>query len=70
MLFLYPPSKLGLTSPVGGLSGRFNVDPGGRIIINPGRGGGPLHPSPRPRSPRILLTPEDFARALRGALKE
>jgi hypothetical protein len=70
MLFLYPPSKLGLTSPVGGLSGRFNVDPGGRIIIDPGRGGVPPHPSSHSRNPRVLLTPEDFARALRSALKE
>jgi hypothetical protein len=35
MLFLYPPSKLGLTSPVGGASGRFVVDPLGRVIIEP-----------------------------------
>ena len=33
MLFLYPPSKLGLTSPVGGELGRFGIDPGGRVII-------------------------------------
>src|SRR5579871_3317272 len=26
MLFLYPPSRLGLTSPVGGPQGRFNID--------------------------------------------
>ena len=35
MLFLYPPSKLGLTSPVGGASGRFELDPRGRVIIEP-----------------------------------
>jgi hypothetical protein len=37
LLFLYPPSKLGLTSPVGGPVGRFEIDPGGRVILNPGR---------------------------------
>jgi hypothetical protein len=37
LLFLYPPSKLGLTSPVGGPRGRFRIDPSGRVILNPGR---------------------------------
>jgi hypothetical protein len=70
-LFLYPPSKLGLTSPVGGLSGRFNVDPGGRIIIDPGRVIEPPRQFPRPEGPKpILLSPDDFARALRHALEE
>lgn len=67
LLFLYPPSKLGLTSPVGGMSGRFSVDPGGRIIIDPKRPGvAPLHQhAGAPKA--ILLAPEDFARALRIA---
>jgi hypothetical protein len=72
LLFLYPPSKLGLTSPVGGVSGRFSVDPGGRIIIHPGGSGiGPLRPPPGARIPKpALLRPEDFARALRSTLEE
>jgi hypothetical protein len=71
LLFLYPPSKLGLTSPVGGMSGRFSVDPGGRIIIDPGRVIRPTRPSPRTGHPKtILLSPEDFARALRSAWSE
>ena len=37
LLFLYPPSKLGLTSPVGGAMGRFAVGPKGRVILPPGR---------------------------------
>lgn len=36
-LFLYPPSKLGLTSPVGGANGRFSLDTAGRIVLKPGR---------------------------------
>jgi len=32
-LFLYPSSKLGLTSPVGARAGRFDVDRVGRIIL-------------------------------------
>jgi hypothetical protein len=34
LLFLYPPSKLGLTSCVGGAIGRFRIDPAGRILLN------------------------------------
>jgi hypothetical protein len=37
MLFLYPPSKLGLTSPVGGEAGRFPVDRDGNVEIRPKR---------------------------------
>jgi len=33
-LFLYPPSKLGLTSSVGGPLGRFEIDPWGRIPLS------------------------------------
>ena len=35
LLFLYPPSKLGLTSCVGGQLGRFAVDPAGRAALSP-----------------------------------
>ncbi|HMC61874.1 MAG TPA: hypothetical protein VKJ01_21955 [Candidatus Solibacter sp.] len=35
LVFLYPPSRLGLTSPVGGSTGRFAVDSAGRIVIGP-----------------------------------
>ena len=37
LLFLYSPSKLGLTSPVGGSSGRFAVDPHGNALVENGR---------------------------------
>lgn len=37
LLFLYVPSKLGLTSPVGGSSGRFTVDRYGNAMIENGR---------------------------------
>lgn len=33
-LFLYSPSRLGLTSPVAGLGGRFAIDLQGRIAMN------------------------------------
>ena len=35
LLFLYPPSKLGLTSCVGGPLGRFPVDPMRRVTLSP-----------------------------------
>lgn len=34
LLFLYPPGKLGLTSPVGGAMGKFSLDAQGRILVN------------------------------------
>lgn len=34
LLFLYPNSKLGLTSWVGGTLGRFEMDPAGRVLLN------------------------------------
>jgi hypothetical protein len=33
-LFLYPPSRLGLTSPVGGRMGRFVIDSQDRIVMD------------------------------------
>jgi hypothetical protein len=35
LLFLYAPSKLGLTSPVGGTMGRFAMDSHGQVVMNP-----------------------------------
>jgi len=37
LLFLYQPSKLGLTSPVNGNFGRFKLDSSGRILLNAAR---------------------------------
>jgi len=34
LLFLYPPSKLGLTSCVGATLGRFSLDPGGGVLLS------------------------------------
>src|SRR5262249_17838675 len=36
-LFLYQPSRLGLTSPVNGNYGRFKLDSNGRIMLNAAR---------------------------------
>ena len=68
LLFLYPPSRLGLTSSVGGSMGRFNVDPWGRVLLSahhlsafrtdPVLGG----------KPRVHFS--DFALAVRKACEE
>jgi hypothetical protein len=34
MLFLFPPGKLGLTSPVGGELGKFRLDEYGHVLLN------------------------------------
>jgi hypothetical protein len=34
MLFLFPPGKLGLTSPVGGQLGKFLLDSYGHVLLN------------------------------------
>jgi hypothetical protein len=61
MLFLYPPSKLGLTSAVGGASGRFPVDPAGQVIIEPRKVGLPT----RIDFPgKLRMLPGEFFRAL------
>ncbi len=44
LLFLYPRSKLGLTSPVGGPAGRYAVDAAGRVLVPSPQNG--LHPFP------------------------
>jgi hypothetical protein len=68
MLFLYPASRLGLTSPVP--NGRFPVDSGGRIVVPPSRhpaGTSPLHSQP---PPSLRIDPGDFGRLLRRAEQE
>jgi len=64
-LFLYPPSKLGLTSPVRGPAGRFRIRGPGRIVVPPGQR--PILPPPvRTRLDGNGEIPiEDFARLLR-----
>lgn len=68
MLFLYPPSRLGLTSPVPG--GRFPVDSGGRIVIpSPRRPSSalPLYSQP---PPDLRIDPDDFRLLIRRAEQE
>jgi hypothetical protein len=68
LLFLYPPSKLGLTSSVAGRIGRFTVDPWGRVLLS-------AHHLSAFRADPVLggksrVALSDFARAVRRASGE
>lgn len=56
LLFLYPTSKVGLTSPVGGERGRFRIDAKGQVIVNAERAELFERTSIRERSPNRLRT--------------
>jgi hypothetical protein len=68
LLFLYPFSKLGFTSPVGGPMGRFVVDEGLRVLLEPASR--TIVPStPLPNSPpgKTQVSLDDFVRVLSRA---
>jgi len=72
LLFLYPPSKLGLTSPVRGPLGRFRIGPDGQVVLDPGRID---FLAPRPGvgdqlRGRTSLSPRELVRFLRLAEEE
>lgn len=81
LLFLYPPSRLGLTSPVGGPLGQVGLDPSGQhvaeqapvIVSNTGTShtgaGNTRNSSPAARSAR-LISVSQLARAIRAARGE
>jgi hypothetical protein len=66
LLFLYPPSKLGLTSAVGGALGQFHLDSAGGILLSEWQlaafQADPLFAG------RSRITLSDLARALRRAV--
>jgi hypothetical protein len=68
LLFLYPPSKLGLTSSVGGAMGRYTIDPWGRVLLSE------QHVSAFRGDPilggKSRIRFSDFALAVRQARKE
>jgi hypothetical protein len=72
LLFLYPPSYLGLTSPIGGRRGQIRLDSAGQIIL--GRSALPgkqtaMQPvsSSSSRFPRASVTLDQLTRAIRSA---
>ncbi len=68
LLFLYPPGKLGLTSPVSGAMGRFAMDSQGKILM------GAQHIRTLAADPilggRIAVPYTDFALAVRRSSRE
>ena len=58
LLFLYPNSKLGLTSPVGGALGRYRIDKSGHVLVHDDS-------SPRPRPIQL----RSFAAAIKRAAR-
>lgn len=68
LLFLYPPSKLGLTSTVAGAIGRFTIDPRGRVMLTA------RHLSAFREDPvlsgRSSVSFSDFAQAVRRVSEE
>ena len=71
LLFLYRPSKLGLTSPVAGPLGRFTVTDEGQILLDPDRvaalASGSLEATLK-RKARV--SSRDFVHAIRRAARE
>ena len=68
MLFLYPPSRLGLTSPVP--NGRFPVDSSGRAVIPVPRSPSATSPLHGQSPPSLRINLRDLSLALRRAEEE
>jgi hypothetical protein len=68
LLFLYPPSKLGLTSPVSGPSGVLAVDTQGRVLVPPPQGMSGIPPSPNTASTPLRVN--DIAISLRRSRED
>lgn len=69
MLFLYTPSALGLTSPVGGGAGRLSIDASGRVRLSPTQQQSiQLSQTPDIRSGRVPV--RDLVRAIRRMSEE
>ncbi len=76
LLFLYPASKLGLTTPVEGRFGRFEIDGNGRVLLEEARISslqrdpvlrGPLRGDPARRT--VALDDRLFRRAITRSLE-
>ncbi len=71
VLFLYPPSAIGLTSPVGGSAGRLAVDKSGRVFLTPEQLQAiRIPPTPVRGGSSRMMRVQDFARALRRMEEE
>ena len=70
LLFLYRPSKLGLTSPVAGASGRFPVDKAGQINLQDHIASLDSDPIAVRLRGKARVSSRDFARAIRRMVEE
>ncbi|HTE87651.1 MAG TPA: hypothetical protein VK639_01745 [Terriglobales bacterium] len=70
LLFLYRPSKLGLTSPVAGVLGRFAVDKAGQINLQDRIASLDSDPVAVRLRRKSRVTSGDFARAIRRMVEE
>jgi len=71
LVFLYPPSRLGLTSAVGGPLGQVALDANGEIAVPRAWINQSSHASKTPLpSPGSHITLQQLERAVRGARKE
>jgi len=75
LIFLYPPSRLGLTSPVGGSLGLIALDPSGKNVAAPGTAAAvglrsASSPRIRPTAGSGSVTVVQLERAIRGARSE
>jgi hypothetical protein len=70
LLFLYPASKLGLTSPVGGALGRISFDSNGEAVLAEGQIEALTGDPDTPLRRRGRLTSRTLARDIRRALEE
>ncbi|MGA8301340.1 MAG: hypothetical protein WB817_17790 [Terriglobales bacterium] len=78
LLFLYPPSRLGLTSPVGGGRGQVRLDSAGQNIVQPmasspeelSAGSPPIQRATHPSITIPAITVSQLERAIRAARGE
>jgi len=70
MLFLYPPSALGLTSPVGGSAGRYEIDRSGRVRVTTPQGTIRVHPDSDASGASRMVPIREFTHALRRMAEE
>ncbi|MGD0792031.1 MAG: hypothetical protein ABR920_09695 [Terriglobales bacterium] len=77
LIFLYPPSRLGLTSPVGGSLGQVALDPSGKNVSEHARKPAAAIGLRNPSSPRPRVTVDtrgvsvvQLERAIRSAREE
>jgi hypothetical protein len=70
MLFLFPPSKLGFTSPVAGPQGRFDIDRYGGVAVDGTSFGSGGLPGKRLAYGKTVVPYADFLRMVRQTIAE